>query len=49
LAKKHWTYVTLRQEKIKVAAQLGMHGKFDNTFAHFGYTDDGVYNGQPQV
>jgi hypothetical protein len=49
LAKEEWTYVTLRQEIFNVAAQLGMDGKFDNTFEHCGYTVDGVYNGQPQI
>jgi hypothetical protein len=49
LAKEEWTYVTLRQEILNVAAQLGLNGNFNSTFEHCGYTVDGVYLAQPQI
>jgi hypothetical protein len=49
MAKDEWSYATLRQEILNITAQLGLNGKFDSTFAHCGYTEDGVYNGTPQI
>jgi hypothetical protein len=49
MAKDEWSYGTVRQEIFNITAQLGLHGKFDSTFEHWGYTEDGVYNGTPQI